>query len=235
MNHLLVHSSSSQLRNGHAHKRRVSQRGLLSLAMLLTSLCAFGIAMLGGAKMVFDIFGDVPHLTSIFSKVIVIGIAYGVGWLSAMVAIRVYGNLVLPILIRWLAWGSLAAVCLLYVEILQRLYLQQYGIEKFIKYVLVMAGGLGGMVGLHLIIENHDLRPFSIPLLIIGMIQLGLIVYRYVFTLADPSYLLGDLLFFFGMTVFSILMLAHFGILNPLRERLTAYFDRNSVAIQTQD
>ena len=37
---------------------RVSQRGLLSLAMLLVSVSALAMAFLGGAKLVLDVFGE---------------------------------------------------------------------------------------------------------------------------------------------------------------------------------
>jgi len=67
------------------------------------------------------------------------------------------------------------------------------------------------------------------------MIQLGLIVYRYVFVGGNSIYILGDLIFLFGMAGFSILMLAHVGLLDPLRTNFTNYFDRNSIAIRTQD
>lgn len=235
MSHVSNHPPT-QPRNGKKNGRRVSQRGMLSIAMLLVSIGALGFAMLGGAKMVYDILGDGSDNTGLVTKVIVVGLAYGVGWLTAMVAIRVYGNLVLPLLIKWFIFGSLVAVCFLYIEIIQRLYLQQYDLWKFIKYVTVMGAGLAAMVGLHLIIEDHNLRPFSIPLLFISLIQLGLIVFRYVFTTtANASYLLGDLVFFFGMAAFSIFMLAHIGLLKPLRTRLTNYFDRNSTSIRTQD
>jgi len=234
-NHPPTHPPT-QPRNGHKIGRKVSQRGMLSIAMLLVSVGALGSAMLGGAKMVFDILGENPNSTGVGAKIIVIGIAYAVGWLTAMVAIRVYGNLVLPILINWLIVGCLLSVCFLYLEILQRLFLQQYDFLKFIKYVMVMGAGLVAMVGLHLIIEDHNLRPFSIPLLLISLIQLGLIVYRYVFTESvNPSFLWMDLFFFFGMSAFSISMLAHFGILDPLRAQLTNYFDRNSISIRTKD
>jgi hypothetical protein len=91
------------------------------------------------------------------------------------------------------------------------------------------------MVGLHLIIEDHDLRPLSIPLLIISLIHLGLIVFRYVFTMADPLYLWRDLLFFLLMAALAYLMLAHIGLLKPLRIQLTTYFDRNSKVIRTEN
>jgi hypothetical protein len=165
----------------------------------------------------------------------VIGLAYGVGWITAMIAIRVYGNLVLPFIINYMIWGCLIGVCALYVLILQRLYDQSYNLLRFWAYLTIVASGLAAMVGLHLIIEDHDLRPFSIPLLIISMIHLGLIVFRYVFTVANPGYLWTDLLFFLSMAGFGYLMLAHIGLLSPLRMQLTNYFDRNSKVIRTED
>ena len=91
------------------------------------------------------------------------------------------------------------------------------------------------MVGLHLIVEDHDLRPLSIPLLVISMFHLALIVFRYVFTQANQDYLVTDLIFFFMMASFGYLMLAHIGLLAPLRTQLTHYFDRNSKVIRLEE
>ena len=224
--------SPSQSRYGN----RLSQRGMLSLLMLLASIGALGFALLGGSKLVLDIFGVglMNSLNGLSTKAFVVGLAYGVGWLTAMIAIRVYGNLVLPFVINFLTWGCLIGVCALYVLILQRLYDQAYDLPHYFAYLLIVAAGLGAMVGLHLIIEDHDLRPFSIPLLVICMIQLGLIVFRYVFAAGNPTYLWKDFLFFMAMSGFAYLMLAHLGLLTPLRTRLTNYFDRNSKVIRTE-
>jgi hypothetical protein len=120
--------------------------------------------------------------------------------------------------------------------ILQRLYDQQYDFFRFTAYVAIMAAAGAAMIGLHLILEDHNLRPLSIPILIINFIQLGLIVLRYVFTPdANPAYLVYDLIFFTGMAAFSLFMLAHIGLLAPVRRQLTNYFDKNSVAIRTED
>src|SRR4029453_8216841 len=75
----------------------VSQRGLLSIAMMMFSVGALGIAMLAGAKLVFNIFdvGLENSLNGLFIKVVVVGLAYVVGWGAAILAIRVFGNLVL--------------------------------------------------------------------------------------------------------------------------------------------
>lgn len=216
---------------------RLSQRGMLSLLMLIASIFALTFALLGGAKLVWDIFGVglMNSLNGLSTKVLVVGLAYAVGWVTAMIAIRVYSNLVLPFIINFLIWGCLIGVCALYVLILQRLYNQEYDLAHFFAYLMIVAAGLGAMVGLHLIVEDHDLRPLSIPLLIISVIQLGLIVFRYVFAGGNPTYLWKDLLFFLSMAAFAYLMLAHIGLLEPLRTRLTSYFDRNSKVIRTDN
>ena len=220
-----------QPRNG-----KVSQRGLLSIAMLILSMGAFGIAALAAVKMVLDVLGENTNTSIVAAvvQIIVVGLAYTVGWVTAMVAIRVYGNLILPMMIKWCVWGCLAAVCYLYLQILKRMYAQPDDLGKFIKYVLVMVGGLGALLGFHLIIEDHDLRPLSVPLLLISLSQLGLIVFRYVFDTADVKvwFLWKDLAFFLMMSTVSVFMLAHWGILDPLRGRLTNYFDRNSKSIR---
>ena len=216
---------------------RPSQRGMLSILMLMASIGALGIALLGGAKLIFDILGTglEVSLPTIPTKALVIALAYAVGWITAMIAIRVYGNLVLPFIINFMIWGCLIGLCALYILVLYRMYDQTYNLLRFFAYLTIMAAGLGAMVGLHLVVEGHDLRPLSIPLLVISMIHLALIVFRYVFTPANPDYLWTDLIFFLMMAGFGYLMLAHIGLLAPLRMQLTYYFDRNSRVIRTED
>lgn len=229
------HLPPSQPRNGNGYK--VSQRGLFSLAMMLLSIGGLGFAMLGGAKMVFDLLGDQPNPTSIVTQAVVVGLAYFVGWGTAILAIRVYGNLILPLLMNWFIWACLAAVCYLYIEIMKRMYAQPDDIGRFIKYAVIMTGGLGALLGLHLIIEDHDLRPLAIPLLLLNLTHLGLIVFRYVFDTFDvkPGFLWKDVSFFLYMTVVSVVMLTHLGLLMPLRQQLTNYFDRNSTSIRSRN
>jgi hypothetical protein len=225
--------------NSPLSQSNASQRGLLSIAMLLFSVGSLTIALLAGAKLVYDIFevGLINSLDGLATKAIVVGIAYLAGWLTAILAIRVYGNLVLPFIINLDIWVILIAVCTLYLLILQRLYDQQYDMLRYAAYVVIMASALGAMVGLHLVLEGHSLRPLSVPLLLINLLQLGLIVFRYVFTPdAQSAYLLYDLFFFGGMAVFSVFMLAHIGLLSPVRTRVTTTFDRNSqVIIRTEE
>jgi hypothetical protein len=224
--------SVEERRNG----MKVSQRGLLSLAMLLVSVSALTMAFLGGAKLVLDIFGEglLNTLNGMGAKAFVVLIAYLVGWVTAVAAIRIYGNLVLPIVIDLFAWACLCGICILYLLVLQRLYWQVYDMTRYWAYLIIMAAGLSALVGLHLIVEDHDLRPFSIPLLVISLFQLGLIVFRYVFTTTViAGFLWKDLFFLFAMSAFSISMLAHFGLLAPMRALLKNFFDKHAASIMS--
>jgi hypothetical protein len=214
-------------------------RGLFSTLGLVLSIGAMTFTLLGGAKLILEIFTEgglsksLDNFDMLLTKSIVLGLAYLFGWIVATITIRVFGNLILPLIIRIYILISLIAVCGLYIKILQKLYGQVYHPLNYIAYVVIMASSLAVLVGMHLILDGHDLRPFSIPLLFISLIQLGLIVFRYIFTSdAKSVYLWGDLFFFIGMIITSSLMLAHKGLLNPLRNKISAFFDENSKVIR---
>jgi hypothetical protein len=80
--------------------------------------------------------------------------------------------------------------------------------------------GLFVLVCLHLLIEDHALYPFAIPLLIISVLRLFVIVFRHVF---------ADLTDFIVMTSISALMLTHIGILTPLRYFIDRLFSDRHV------
>lgn len=215
--------------------RKISERGLLSNVTMVLGGGSLLLALLGGAKLILDVFNEglFKSLDTVWAKVIVLGVMYLFGWLSANLSIRVYNNLVLPLILRFLTWACLLGILALYGAIIHRLYRQAYDVPHFLAYLLITAGGLAALVGLHLILEEHDLRTYAVPLLFMTFVQLALVVYRYLFTLdAKASYLLGDLFFFGAMITFSGLMLAHFGLLDPLRREITLFFDRNSKVIR---
>ncbi len=220
-----------------APKRRkwFSENGLLSAVMSLLSLSALTVAMLGGARLLIDIFAEglakgIPHF---WAKAVVLVLAYIFGWVTGLLSIRVYNNKILPIIIKIYTWGTIAAICLLYLMIIQRLYRQGYDSTHYWAYFVIISAALGALVGLHLIIEGLDLRLYSVPLLIVCLVQVAFIVMRYVFTDdADSRYLLADLFFLTTMVTASGLMLAHIGFLSPFRRWLKHFFDQNSVVIR---
>lgn len=209
------------------HGNGVDMRGMLSLVTMLVSLAALTLSMGGAAKFTIDIFGDglVDSLDGLFVKIIVLGIAFFFGWVVGLSSIRVFGNLVYSFIIQIYAWACLFAVSILYMEIILKLYLHEYDMLHFWAYLLMLLGGLFVLICLHLLIEDHDLRPFAIPLLVISVIHLFVIIISYVFV-EHPSglNLLGDLTIFAVMISISGLMLAHLGFLAPTREWINEMF-----------
>ena len=73
--------------------------------------------------------------------------------------------------------------------------------------------------------EGQDLRPVAIPLLIISVVQIFVIVYRYVFTQgANGMLVLGDFTICIMMISISALMLMHIGLLSPFRAWIDGMF-----------
>ncbi|MCE9647052.1 MAG: hypothetical protein K8S20_13705 [Chloroflexi bacterium] len=211
-------------------KHGVDTRGMLSIATMFVSLAALTVSMGGAGKLILDIFDDglTSNLDGILVKILVLGLTFFFGWCIGLVSIRAFANLVYPIIVRIYAWASLVAVCILYIKVIQKLYLQLYDGMHFWAYLIILLGGLFVLISLHLLIEGHDLRPFAIPLLIINVLQLFVIVVRYVFAKNPNGFMLfADFTIFGVMILISALMLMHIGILSPVREQINNLFIRN--------
>jgi hypothetical protein len=208
-------------------KNSVDTRGMLSLVTMLVSLAALTVSMLGAARLILDVFDDglANSMEGVLVKIVVLGFAFFFGWGIGLASIRGFSNLVYPIVIKIYCWVCLAAVGILYIKVIQKLYMQMYDALHFWAYLAMLLGGLFVLICLHFLVEGHDLRPFAIPLLIISVVQLFVIVYRYVFA-ANPNgwMLFGDLTIFIVMISLSVLMLMHIGILSPLRDQINQIF-----------
>lgn len=200
-----------------------SERGMLNLSMTLISTISLGIAMLSGAWFTYGILeGDKE---GILSKVLAVGLAYSVGWIVSVFGIRVLGNLILPYIIRIFAWVVLGGVVILQIIIISKLFKQAYEFQNYIKYLTLFGAGLVALIGLHLLIENHSLVLFAIPILLTSLAHLYLIVFHYIFVSGViHAKIWGDIFFFFITAVVSLLMLAHFGLLNGFRNFMDRKF-----------
>ncbi|MEN9562936.1 MAG: hypothetical protein RIR73_1180 [Chloroflexota bacterium] len=204
---------------------------MLSIVTMLVSLVALTVSMVGATRLISDIFDDglATSINGILVKVVVLGLAFFFGWGCGLASVRVFGNLVYPIIINLYAWGCLVAVNLLYLKVIQKLYWQGYDALHFWAYLIMLLGGLFVLLCLHLLVEGHDLRPFAIPLLLFGVIHLGVIVVRYVFTNDAKGWMvIGDFTVFFTMISISALMLVHIGIFSPLRGWIDDMFHENN-------
>ena len=214
-------------------KNGVDMSGMLRSVTMLVSLAALSLSMLGAGILVLNIFAEglSGNLEGILVKMTVLGFAFIFGWGVGLVSIRAFGNMVYPLIIKLYAWAVLIAICFLYMKVIQKLYMQDYDALHFWAYFAMLLGGLLVLLCLHLLVEDHDLRPFAIPLLVISVLQLFAIVIRYLLD-KNPNglKLFGDFTIFIVMVSISALMLRHIGILSPVRDWISGLFaiDQNS-------
>ncbi len=153
------------------HKNGVDMRGMLRIVTMFISLTALSVSMLGAGILVINILGIglAGNLEGILVKMIVLGFSFLFGWVVGLVSIRAFGNMFYPFVIKIYAWVVLAAICILYIIVIQKLYMQEYDALHFWAYLVMLLGGLFVLLCLHLLVEDHDLRPFAIPLLVISV------------------------------------------------------------------
>lgn len=200
------------------------------LAIMLVAVGTISISMLGGAKLLWDILNDgLPSIDMLSAKLLWVVIPFLVGWIISVIDIRLMNNLVLPIIIRVLIWLTLLGILAIYARTVQKLYTEVFSADHYFRYSLVFAAGFSVMVGLHLLIEDHDLRPYSLPILIAALIHLLVAVLHYVFLDGNPAFALGDVIYFFSMLVIFSLMALHVGLLNPFRRAVDRLFEPSEI------
>lgn len=206
-----------------------SERSLLSQATMFVGFVALTLAMVGGAWLIWKVLGTglMNNLEMALAGIIPVGLAYMVGWILSIVCIRAYNNLVFPLLVRYYSWFTLTGVVVLYIKVMQKLFTQAYQMPNFIAYNIILLGILLALFGLHLLPEDHNLRPYAFPLFLAGLLHLWLMIVRYVLLPVEVGkgfFILGDLWIFLLMQTIAGLMLVHNGIFNPLRESIADFF-----------
>ncbi len=205
-----------------------SERSFLSQATMLVGFAALTLSMGGGVWLIWKVLdnGLMNNLEMALVGMIPIGLAYSVGWIFSILSIRAYNNLVFPLIVRYYSWFTLTGALVLYIKVIQKLFTQGYHLPNLLAYNFILLGVLLALFGLHLLPEEHDLRPFSIPIFLVGLFQLWMMLVRYVFfpNKENGIYILGDLSIFMIMQTIAGLMMAHTGVFNPLRKSISDFF-----------
>jgi hypothetical protein len=212
-------------RNPVKNDNNLSQLGILSSLVSVISVICMGVALISGAWFAYSVL-ILELKDDILSRVIVVGLAYAIGWILSAFGLRVLGNFWLPYAIQIYTWVVLVGIIILQILIMSRLYQQEYHFSNYVKYLSLFVAGMITLVGLHLLLKEHSLRPFGFLLLLTSLGHFYIIiVYHYIFTTdVQQEKVWGDLIFFFVTTTVSLLMLAHFGMLNRLRNFMDRTF-----------
>jgi hypothetical protein len=211
-----------------------SERSFLSQSTMFAGFVALTLAMYGGIWLIWKVLdnGLMNNLDMAIVGMIPIGLAYLAGWIFSILSIRAYNNLVFPLIVRYYSWFTLTGVLVLYLKVIQKLFVQGYHFPNFLAYNFILLGVLLALFGLHLLPEEHDMRPFSVPIFLVGLLQLWMMTVRYVFfpIKGNEIYIFGDLFIFGIVQTIAGLMMAHNGIFNPLRASIADFFrDRGKV------
>lgn len=208
-----------------------SNKGMMNVAVFLISSLSMGIGLVGGGWIGLSVLlSGVDDFGALFAGLLAAGLAYGVGWGIGLFGVRLLGNMILPIAMKAYAWIILIGLAALQIAIISRLFEHGYTPLKFLKYVILFCTALIALIGVHLIIEDHDLVPFSFPILIISLFHLYFIVFHYIFFPNVQSdkfsygYVIGDALFFLLTSILGALMLAHLGLLSAIRNKIDQFF-----------
>lgn len=209
----IVQSSRSAVKSDN----NLSPLGASSSLVSAISVISMGAALISGAWFAYSVL-VLELKNDILPKVIIVGVAYIIGWIFSAFGVRVLGNFWLPYVLRFYTWVVLSGIISLHVLIMFRLYRQEYELSNYIRYLFTFGAGMLALIGLHIILERHSLIPYGVFILLSSLAHFYLIVYHYLFTI-DVRYekVWGDLIFFFVTTGLSLLILAHFGMLNKLR------------------
>jgi hypothetical protein len=217
-------------------KTPAREQSFLRQATMLVGMIALTLAMGGGVWLIWKVLenGLMKNLEIAFVGLIPIGLAYLAGWLFSALSIRVYHNLVFPLIVRYYSWFVLTGVLVLYLKVIQKLFTQGYQFPNFIAYNFILLSVLLALFGLHLLLEDHDLRPYSLPIFLVGLLHLWLMIVRYVFLpiKGHGLYILGDMWIFTLMQTIAGLMLAHNGLFNPLRKSISDFFQKRGKVFQ---
>lgn len=177
---------------------------VLSAAALLVDVAGLG-------KLAYDVVAR-GQLTDIGFKLIVLVAVFLFGIGLGILSVRGFANTSVYVIARFYAWTYLGICCISYLGIAFVLHQQHYTAGTFAALVVVLAAELLAVGALHVVIEEHDIRPFSLPLLAVCVVHALLIVYGYVFKGVPVSgFLAGDLIVFIGMTLVSSAMLGEMG------------------------
>lgn len=199
-------------------------------AITLISLLA---DILGLGKLAYDVivsrnFSDLP----IKVLLLLLGFLFGIS--LGYLGIKGFKSKTIPSVVRLYAWIYLLITCASYIGIAISINQQNYTIGSFLAFGLVLITELLAIVGLHVVVEDIDLRLFSIPILTASAFHLLLVINRYILSGSKVSiHIVGDLLFFLGFTTVGSAMYGDIGfqtMIGRIKERI--FFRSSSVQPQ---
>ena len=185
-----------------------------TFALTIISLLA---DILGLGKLAYDVIVQ-GNVNDLLVKVLILVLAFLFGIGLGYLGVRGFRDTTIPSIARLYAWIYLGITCASYFGVAVVLNRQDFSFVTFLAFVLVITAELLAILGLHLVIEELDLRLLSIPIFSVSAFHIILVLYRYILAASRVSlHLLGDLFFFVGMTIVGSAMYGDIGFATMIR------------------
>ncbi|GEM_PF-2027672 len=198
-----------------------TRHGLSSYIVMAFGWALLTVALVGGAYLAYDYINRDPKLESpsVLAPLVILAIAYLAGWIVSLVSIRVFYNLIMPVVIKVYSFGVLAGILFVYGSAISKILM--YQADKAVlpteKYFWVLLAGYLLLVSMHLLVSDLLLAPHAIILLIGVSGHLVVAVYHHVFNApTNPILVTYDVSFLISIVIMAILLTQKW-LYRPLR------------------
>ncbi len=205
-----------------------TRQGIGSVLLMAFGWSGLTLALLGGAVVIYDYLNRDPNVTnySAAAPLIILSLTYLAGWVVSFVSIRVFNNLIMPIVVKAYSYGVLAGFLYVYGRAIYKIFIFQDAMKPellppILKYTAVMITGYLLLVSLHLLVRGFYPTPHAIILLVAVFFHLVVGVYHYVFLGNLVEGLISFDVYFLLLVLFIAFLLTRRGIYTFLRKILT--------------
>ncbi len=208
-----------------AHQRKGQQSA--RLIMMFAGSGMLFLSMMGAGKLLWEILGDMNKPEMMGAKLLWLAILFLTGWVVSLINIRVFYDWVQPIIIQGFIWLTLGGILAVYARIIIRFYNQDFVEAQYVHYSLAFMAGFVALLSLHLLIEDHDLRPCAIPIAALAFVHILTAGMHYVFRNdSDPNFAIGDAGWLIFMVFMFLITSQNFALLAPFRNLLNDLFPK---------
>jgi hypothetical protein len=200
------------------------EREVLNLFIAFIGWLFLTLAMIGSGKILLEylFLNSFSTGAALWAKIIMLALSALVGWGVTLVSIRKLHNFILPLIVCGYAILVVLGMLFLYFYAVYHIFTARE--LSFFDYFIVFFLGYLAIVGLHLLLEDLDLRLMTIPLVLAILTHLLFGVIYYVFMKpAKPECVNYDL-FLLGVMVFIIWLLLSTNLYRPFRRMIAIMF-----------
>jgi len=184
-------------------------RTLLGFALAGLGATCLLIHLLGMSVLAYDLFiNRAPVGADLIARALVLALVYLFGLGLGAVSQRIFRNEYFPVFAQLYVWIYLLLMAGSYLATLVRMNSQDYTFSLVLKFLLILIAEVLAIGGLRLTAAVRGVAWHAVPILLMTIVHLFWLAFRYVATSTPVSlYLLGDLFVLIVMTGVSLWLL----------------------------